>query len=170
MTPSSKDHQQKAANQVRDVRLAIITVSDSRTLETDTNGQYLLAQAAAMHLEVALYQIIPDEAASVAEFLDLAVELADVILFNGGTGISTRDRTFDVLNEHFERPIPGFGELFRMLSFDQVGAAAMLSRAAAGIYHNRVVFCVPGSHAAVVLAWEKLISGQIMHLLWEMRR
>ena len=164
------DHQQKAARQIHDIKLAVITVSDSRTLETDTNGQYLLAQADALHMDVPLYKIIPDEAQQVAELLDLAAELADVIVFNGGTGISTRDTTFDVLHARFEKPIPGFGELFRMLSYEQVGAAAMLSRAAAGIYRNRVVFCVPGSHAAVMLAWEQLIAGQIPHLIWEMRR
>jgi molybdenum cofactor biosynthesis protein B len=93
-----------------------------------------------------------------------------VILFNGGTGIAPRDTTFDVLNRRLEKTLPGFGELFRMLSFPQVGAAAMLSRAVAGVYRERVVVSMPGSPAAVRLAWEKLIGPELEHLAWEVAR
>ena len=167
---SSRSHLRHAEDQISRINLAILTVSDSRTLETDTNGQYLKDQAREKDLNVVLYRIIPDEGARVTEMLDLAVEQADVILFNGGTGISSRDTTYDILSRKFEKPIPGFGELFRMLSYEQIGSAAMLSRAAAGIYQGRVVFCMPGSHAAVQLAWGKLIADQIKHMLWEIRR
>ncbi len=167
---SSFSHLHHAEEQISRINLAIITVSDSRTLETDTNGQYLQAQALDQGLDVVFYRIIPDEGALVAEMLDLAVKLADVILFNGGTGVSSRDTTYDILSCKFEKPIPGFGELFRMLSYEQIGSAAMLSRASAGVYRSRVVFCMPGSHAAVQLAWDKLIVGQIKHLIWEIQR
>ena len=91
-----------------------------------------------------------------------------IVIFNGGTGISKRDRTFDVLNRKLEKPLTGFGELFRMLSYEQVGAASMLSRATAGVYRNTVVISTPGSPAAVELAWEKLIAPEIAHLGWEL--
>ena len=167
---SSQMHQHHAQEQITNVKLALITVSDSRTVETDTNGQYLLEQAKRRSIEVPLYRIIPDEESLVSELLEEAVEKADVVLFNGGTGISKRDTTFDVLSRKFSKPIPGFGEIFRMLSYDQIGSAAILSRASAGVYKARIIFCIPGSHAAVTLAWEKLISEQMTHMLWEIRR
>ena len=91
-------------------------------------------------------------------------------MFNGGTGISPRDRTYDALSRKLEKTLPGFGELFRMLSYDQVGAAAMLSRATAGVYRNTVIISTPGSPAAVRLAWEKLIAPELAHLAWEVIR
>jgi len=103
--------------------------------------------------------------------LDEMVETeARVILFNGGTGIAPRDTTFDVLNRKLEKTLPGFGELFRMFSYDQVGAAAILSRATAGVYRAKVVISIPGSSAAVQLAWEKLIGPELQHLAWEVVR
>ena len=95
---------------------------------------------------------------------------AQIILFNGGTGISKRDRTFDVLNRKLHKTLPGFGEIFRMLSYEQVGSAAMFSRATAGVYKGRVVISTPGSPAAVQLAWEKLVFPEISHLAWEVAR
>ena len=103
--------------------------------------------------------------------LDEMVESeARVILFNGGTGIASRDRTFDVLDRKLEKTLPGFGELFRMFSYEQVGAAAMLSRATAGVYRGKVGISTPGSPAAVQLAWEKLIGPELQHLAWEVIR
>ena len=101
---------------------------------------------------------------------EFASGLARLIIFNGGTGIGRRDRTYDVIHRAIEKPLPGFGELFRMLSYDQVGAAAMLSRATAGVYRDRVVFSTPGSPHAVQLALEKLILPEIQHLAWELVR
>jgi len=100
----------------------------------------------------------------------LAKSDAQIILFNGGTGIAPRDRTYDVLSQRLEKVLPGFGELFRMLSYEQVGSAAMLSRATAGVYQNKVIFSTPGSPAAVKLAWEKLIAPELTHLAWEVVR
>ena len=104
--------------------------------------------------------------------LDAMAALPEVriILFNGGTGISPRDTTFDVIGRKLEKTLPGFGELFRMFSFEEVGAAAMLSRATAGVYKKTLVFSMPGSPNAVQVALEKLILPEINHLAWEVVR
>jgi molybdenum cofactor biosynthesis protein B len=93
-----------------------------------------------------------------------------VLLFSGGTGISARDTTYDVLSRALEKTLPGFGEIFRMLSYEEIGAAAMLSRATAGVYRGRVVVSLPGSPAAVRLAWERLLAPELAHLAWEVAR
>ena len=120
------------------VLVAIVTVSDTRTPETDKNAAYLREQLAADGNEVVGYRIIKDERIRSRAVLDeFAAGDARMILFNGGTGIAPRDTTFDVLNQALEKILPGFGELFRMFSYDQVGAAAMLSRATAGVYRGK---------------------------------
>jgi molybdenum cofactor biosynthesis protein B len=149
----------------------VVTVSDSRTPETDTNAAYLRERIAAAGHVLAGYRLIRDEPEQVREALEeMAAGEARVVVFNGGTGISQRDTTFDVLSGMLEKTLPGFGELFRMLSWEQVGAAAMLSRATAGTFRGRVVFSTPGSPAAVRLAWEKLIEPELEHLAWELAR
>lgn len=172
MSPSdsSQAHRQLAA-QRGPLALAIITVSDSRRAETDTNAHYLRPQIEALGHQVAAYHIVPDEPAEIQAVLDtLAAGPAQLLLFNGGTGISRRDTTFDVLSRNLEKTLPGFGELFRMLSYAQVGAAAMFSRATAGVYRGKVVISTPGSPAAVQLAWEQLIAPELEHLAWEVAR
>ncbi|MDZ4767603.1 MAG: MogA/MoaB family molybdenum cofactor biosynthesis protein [Chloroflexota bacterium] len=154
------------------VRLAIVTVSDSRTPETDSNRQYLERRLSETGHIAAGYRLIKDEPDQVADALDQFAALPDVrlILFNGGTGISPRDTTFDVISRLLEKTLPGFGELFRMLSYQEVGAAAMLSRATAGVYKGTFVASVPGSPNAVQVAFEKLILPEINHLAWEVVR
>jgi molybdenum cofactor biosynthesis protein B len=167
---SSAEHKAIAARQ-GPVPVAIVTVSDTRTPETDVNAAYLREQIAAAGHRVAAYRLIKDEPDQVAGVLDdLAASEARIILFNGGTGIAPRDTTFDALSRKLEKTLPGFGELFRMLSYDQVGAAAILSRATAGVYRNKVIISTPGSPAAVQLAWEKLIAPELAHLAWEVVR
>ncbi len=167
---STQQHREIAAEE-GPVSVAIVTVSDSRTPETDTNAAFLREQLEAEGNGVTAYQIIKDEPDQVSEVLDkMADTNAQVIMFNGGTGIAPRDTTFDVLNRKLEKTLPGFGELFRMFSYDQVGAAAMLSRATAGVYRGKVVVSTPGSNAAVRLAWEKLIGPELQHLAWEVGR
>ncbi|NLF79065.1 MAG: molybdenum cofactor biosynthesis protein MoaB [Chloroflexi bacterium] len=169
-TGSSAQHRATAAQQ-GPVRIALVTVSDSRTPETDENAAYLRAEIQRAGHEVVAYRLIKDEADQVEAVLDdLATSAARIILFNGGTGISPRDRTFDVLSRKLEKTLPGFGELFRMLSYEQIGAAAMLSRATAGVYRNKLVISTPGSPAAVRLAWERLIAPELEHLAWELIR
>lgn len=167
---STQQHREIAAEQ-GPVSVAIVTVSDSRTPETDTNAAFLREQLESDDNSVTAYQIIKDEPDQVADVLDKMAETdAQIIIFNGGTGIAPRDTTFDVLNRKLEKTLPGFGELFRMFSYDQVGAAAMLSRATAGVYKGKVVISTPGSNAAVRLAWEKLIGPELEHLAWEVGR
>lgn len=166
---SSQQHKATAAEQ-GPVAIAIVTVSDTRTPDTDVNAAYLREQIVAAGHQVAAYRLIKDEVDQVAGILDELVAEARLILFNGGTGIAPRDRTFDALNRKLEKTLPGFGELFRMLSYEQVGAAAMLSRATAGVYRNTVIISTPGSPAAVQLAWEKLIAPELAHLAWEVVR
>jgi molybdenum cofactor biosynthesis protein B len=153
------------------VAVALITVSDTRTAETDENRKYLEAALSAGGHRVAAYRLIPDEPEAVSRTLDeLAAGDARVLIWNGGTGIAPRDTTYDVLHRRLEKVLPGFGEIFRMLSYAQVGAAAILSRAVAGVYRNRIVISLPGSPAAVRLAWEKLIEPELEHLAWEVTR
>jgi len=168
---SSQEHKKKAADR-GPLTLAVVTVSDTRTPETDVNGRYLREQIEARGDRCASTRIVRDEPAEVEAALE---ELASdpsiqAVLFNGGTGVSRRDRTFDVLSRKLEKELPGFGELFRMLSWDQVGSAAMMSRATAGVYQGKVVFSTPGSPAAVRLAWEKLIAPELKHITWELTR
>ncbi len=112
-----------------------------------------------------------DEPAAIRAALDEAAAAgADAVVVNGGTGIAARDRTYEAVAAILEKRLDGFGELFRMLSFEEIGAAAMLSRAVAGVWGGRAVFSVPGSEAAVRLAWEKLIGPEIGHVVRELRK
>jgi molybdenum cofactor biosynthesis protein B len=167
---SAAQHRSSAAREGA-VPVAIVTVSDTRTAESDVNRQYLSTAIVAAGHSVAGYRLVKDEPDQVLAALEaLTAGAARVILFNGGTGISRRDTTFDALSGRLEKVLPGFGELFRMLSWDQVGAAAMLSRATAGTYRGCVIFSTPGSPKAVQLAWEKLIAPELQHLAWELTR
>ena len=167
---SSEEHRHKAASQ-GSIPLAIVTVSDTRTPETDISGQIIRTLAEAAGHWIMGHRIVKDEPEQVEAALEeLATSEARLIIFNGGTGISQRDRTYDVISRKLEKTLPGFGEIFRMLSYEQVGAAAMLSRATAGVYRNKVIFSTPGSPDAVRLAVEKLILPEIQHLAWELIR
>ena len=164
------DHHRKAA-EMAPARIAVVTVSDTRTPETDTNGLYLKEQIEQSGYQLAAYHIVRDEPVEIETLLDTLVQAnLHIVLFNGGTGISKRDTTFDVISKKLGKVMPGFGEIFRMLSYEQVGAAAMLSRATAGVYHGKVIISTPGSPAAVQLAWEKLIAPEMQHLAWEITR
>ena len=164
---SSEQHKHEAARR-GPLQVALVTVSDSRTAATDVNGHYLSEQIAASGHDVADQRIIPDDPGELlSSLVELAAGPAKVILINGGTGISSRDTTFDVLNTALEKTLPGFGEIFRYLSFKEIGSPAILSRATAGLYRGCVVFSMPGSPNAVRLAWEKLIAPEMEHLAYE---
>jgi molybdopterin adenylyltransferase len=153
------------------VSLAIVTVSDTRTPETDVNHQYLSGQIDSLGHRLVGYQIIKDEPPQVLKALEAMVAAgAQIVLFNGGTGIAPRDTTYDVLAGVLEKTLPGFGELFRMISYAEVGPAAMLSRATAGTYQGHVIISTPGSPNAVQVAWSKLIQPELEHLAWEVAR
>lgn len=164
------EHRQRAGHDP--VPVAIVTVSDTRTPETDANRQYLETKLKEAGHITAAYRLIKDEPEQVAAVLDELAAMPNVriILFNGGTGIAPRDTTYDVISRQLEKTLPGFGELFRMLSFQEVGAAAMFSRATAGVYRSTLVFSMPGSPNAVQVAFERLILPEINHLAWEVVR
>jgi molybdopterin adenylyltransferase len=166
----AQEHREKAGH--APVTIAIVTVSDTRTPETDKNKQYIETRMAELGNIVAAYRLIKDEPDQVAAVLDelCAMPAVQIVLFNGGTGIAPRDTTYDVISRRLEKTLPGFGELFRMLSYDEVGAAAMLSRATAGVYKSALVISMPGSTNAVKTALEKLIIPEINHLAWEIAR
>lgn len=167
--PSSEEHRRKARARGA-VPIGIITVSDSRTPDTDVNGRFLREAIDAAGHRVTGYRLVPDDPRAVLDALaDLAGE-SRVVLLNGGTGISSRDSTYEAVSAALEKTLPGFGELFRMLSYEQVGAAAMLSRAVAGTYRGCVVFSTPGSPGAVRLAWERLVLPELEHVAWEVGR
>ena len=167
-TPASSAHHHRRTAP-RQVPTAVITVSDTRTLETDTGGARIAERLAEAGHPVVSREIVPDDPDAIAEALQKALsrdETAAVIL-TGGTGVAPRDVTPEAVEPLLERVIPGFGELFRMLSFGDIGSAALLSRALAGITSGRVVFVLPGSRGAVELAMEKLILPEIGHLAAE---
>lgn len=166
----STDAHRAAAAAEGPIPVGVVTVSDTRTPETDTNGQWLRERIEAAGNAVSGYRVVRDEPDEVRAAVDALVQDARIVLVNGGTGVSRRDTTYDTLAGMLEKTLPGFGELFRMLSWDQVGAAAMLSRATAGTYRGTVVVSVPGSPKAVQLAWEKLLEPELAHLAWEVGR
>jgi molybdenum cofactor biosynthesis protein B len=153
-------------------RCAIITLSDTRTPDTDTSGQTIRKLLEADGHEIATYQLIKDEPSQLEPLLDdlLSKSDIDVIITNGGTGISARDQTISSIEQVLDRPLPGFGELFRMLSFQQIGSGAMLSRATGGIARGKVIFAMPGSSKAVELAMARLIIPELKHLLRELKK
>lgn len=172
MPQQSSEQHRSLASARGPVAVAVVTVSDTRTRKTDANASYLKEAIEGSGNVLHSVRIVPDEPDLVRETLhELAAEEGvQFILFNGGTGISRRDRTYDVLSSELDKELTGFGELFRMLSYEQVGAAAMLSRATAGVCRGKVVVSTPGSPGAVRLAWEKLVGPELGHLAWEVAR
>lgn len=167
--PSHVEHKDKGQLQAG---CGVITVSDTRTEATDTSGQLIRALLGERGHTVKAYHIVPDEPNRIAPLLRtlLTTEGVDAVIVNGGTGIARRDVTFDAIHGMLEKTLPGFGELFRALSYEEIGSAALLSRATAGVVGGRVVFSVPGSSGAVRLAMERLILPEIGHILAEMRK
>lgn len=154
----------------RSVGCAIITVSDTRTLETDRSGQILQTLLLEAQHRVVARGIIPDEPVRIQEqFLQWCQrDEVEVLIFNGGTGIAPRDTTYDAIAALLEKTLPGFGELFRFLSYEQIGSRAIASRAIAGTYRNKLIFSLPGSTAAVTLAMKRLILPELVHLVGQL--
>ena len=166
--PDQRAHQHRK-QEIRAVATAVITVSDTRTLETDTGGALVAEFLTAAGHTVAGREIVADERAAIQAALRAALERDDVqaVILTGGTGVAPRDVTPDSVEPLLECAVPGFGELFRWLSYQDIGSAALLSRALAGLCAGRVVFVIPGSRGAVRLAMEKLIVPEIGHLAAE---
>jgi molybdenum cofactor biosynthesis protein B len=160
------DHR-ASAQQVGAVAYAVLTVSDSRTLETDASGRLIQRLCDEAGHRLADYELIPNQPrriqAAVARMLQGATQC---LIVTGGTGIGRRDLTIETVSPMLDKVLPGFGELFRSLSFAEIGPAAMLSRALLGVRGERIVCCLPGSEAAVRLALSKLVLPELGHLVW----
>ncbi len=152
--------------------MALLTVSDSRSKDTDESGRAARRLLESAGHEVVAYDILPDEPDQIRLRLREWLERAgyDCLVVMGGTGISPRDRTYEAVAGMLDMRLDGFGELFRALSYEHIGSAAMLSRAVGGVVSGRLLFSLPGARAAVELALEKLILPQMGHLLSELRR
>jgi molybdenum cofactor biosynthesis protein B len=167
-----QEHEQRARVEApASIRCGVITISDTRTPDTDTSGAAIRDALQGAGHTVVRYELAHDEPAEIVGLVrDLADAGCQVILTNGGTGIARRDSTFEAIDSLLEKRLPGFGEFFRMLSFADIGPAAMLSRATAGTFREALIFCLPGSTGAVRLAMEKLILPELPHLVWEILR
>jgi molybdenum cofactor biosynthesis protein B len=152
------------------VSCGIVTVSDTRTEANDRSGDAIRMMLGKAGHSVVAYRIVPDEFELITQTVTELATTADVILMSGGTGITRRDGTFEAVSSLLEKTLPGFGEIFRMLSYEDVGPASMLSRATAGVFRDTLVFSMPGSTGAVTLAMEKLIVPELSHLAWELIR
>lgn len=164
-------HAHHKAQAKENVRTWVITCSDSRTPETDTSGTLMRDLLEKEGHQVLGYEIVPDEPERIRAALAaaMAVDGVQVVLTNGGTGISRRDSTYEVVAGLLDKRIDGFGELFRSLSYREIGSAAMMSRAVAGVCGGVVIVSVPGSSSAVRLAMEELILPEIRHMAWLIR-
>ena len=152
------------------VRVFVLTISDTRTEATDTSGAAIVELLTAAGHTIAGRKILRDDPEPVAAAVRAATVSADVVITTGGTGITSRDSTYEALAKLMDKRLDGFGELFRMLSYEQIGAAAMLSRACAGTIRRTAVFSLPGSEKAVRLAMEKLILPELGHVVRELKR
>src|SRR6266508_3194543 len=166
------EHEQRARAEVAHaIRCGIITISDTRTPETDSSGGAIRAALAERGDDVVRSAVVKDEPDQIVALVrELTRDGCQVIITNGGTGIARRDSTFEAIDGLIEKRLPGFGELFRMLSYAEIGPAAMLSRATAGLFGATLIFCLPGSTGAVRLALDKLIIPELAHLIWEIVR
>ncbi|TCP32063.1 molybdopterin adenylyltransferase [Scopulibacillus darangshiensis] len=152
-------------------RTAVITVSDTRGEASDKSGRLIKQLLLEKDFTVADYAIVKDDKEAIRHAITYRLAGSDAILINGGTGIATRDVTLEAVKPLIERELPGFGELFRMLSYtEDIGSAALLSRALAGTIGRTVIFSMPGSSGAVKLAMEKLILPELHHIIHELNK
>jgi len=152
--------------------LAVVTVSDTRTMETDASGALIVALAEEAGHRLIERAIVPDEPALLSSLLETLRPRDDLhaVLVTGGTGISPRDRTYETVSALLTKPLPGYGELFRMLSFAEIGPACVLSRAVGGLIDKLVILVMPGSRAAVELAMRRIILPELPHIVHEARK
>ena len=164
-----REHKEKA---LKTANCAVMTVSDSRTPETDAGGQLIIKYLRDQFHPVVSYQTVKDDPQEIRRALEaLGVdEKIQLVILTGGTGLSRRDVTYETIEGLLDKQIMGFGELFRYLSYLEIGPAAMMSRATAGVYKGKVVISIPGSEDAVRLAMEKLILPELGHLVWDATR
>lgn len=163
-----QDHKQQSEQASASIPCGIITISDTRTFETDASGKMIRDRLLQAGHHVVRYEITKDDPVQITTMVQTyESNRCQVIITSGGTGIAQRDSTFEAIDRLLQKRLPGFGELFRMLSYNDIGPGAMLSRATAGTYEQALVFCLPGSTGAVRLGMEKLILPELVHLVWE---
>ncbi len=167
MVMSTSEHKQKATIPVF---CKVITVSDTRTKEDDKSGKLIMELLKREEIAVINYDIVKDDQKEIQAAIESADEAVNAILINGGTGFTKRDVTAETVKTMLEKEMVGFGELFRYLSYDEIGSASMLSKAIAGTIERTIIFCMPGSSNAVRLAMEKLILPELKHIVWELHR
>jgi molybdenum cofactor biosynthesis protein B len=150
----------------------VVTISDTRSLETDTGGRTIVELLQQAGHTVVCREILRDEPEPMRVLLESLCSRGDIdaVLLTGGTGVGSRDQTVETVGRLIDKPLPGYGELFRMLSYQQIGPAAMLSRAMGGLMRGKVVLTMPGSRAGVQLAMQSLILPELGHLVREARR
>lgn len=154
------------------VTCAVITVSDTRSSETDRSGKIIKQLLLDAGHILGAYTIVKDEPAEIQAQMEVLGNISnlDTVILNGGTGIAPRDTTYDAIESLLEKTLPGFGELFRFLSYQEIGSRAIASRAIAGIYRSKLVFSLPGSTNAVQLAMRQLILPELIHLVSQLRK
>ena len=165
---SVAEHKEKGK---KSIRCFVVTVSDTRNETTDTSGQTIKQLLTAEGHQAAGYRIVKDEPAQIQTLLTEALQNADIdaVIVNGGTGIAPRDGTYEVVSRLLEKRLDGFGEIFRYLSYLDIGSAAIMSRAAAGSANGKILISLPGSSGAVKLAMEKLILPEIRHMVSQLQ-
>lgn len=157
---------------VQNVPCAVVTVSDSRTKDTDESGSIIIEKLNSDGHLVVDYRIVRDNISEIKGAIIANLENFEVkvIICNGGTGIAKRDVTVEAVSAFMEKSIEGFGEFFRHLSYEEIGIAALMSRAVGGVAFGKIILCLPGSSGAVRLAMDKIILPQIGHMVWEVER
>jgi len=168
-TPTHHEHKSHAPESIG---CLVITCSDTRTPETDISGQLIQKLLKEQGHHVVSYHVVKDEPGQILFQITLGTtnDAIRAVIVNGGTGISSRDSTYEAVDEILEKRLSGFGEIFRLLTYQEIGSAAIMSRATAGIVKGRIVFSVPGSENAVRLAMQKLILPELGHLVGELAK
>ncbi len=169
---SGHAHEEHKAHAPHCVTCVVITCSDTRTSQTDTSGQLMMRLLKEHGHDVAGYHVIKDDPAQIRHSIEEAAESDAVhaILVNGGTGISKRDSTFEAVDGMLEKRLVGFGEIFRYLTYKDIGSPAIMTRATAGVFRGRIVFSTPGSEGAVRLAMEQLILPELGHMIQQLSK
>jgi molybdopterin adenylyltransferase len=169
---SGHAHEQHKAHAPHCVTCVVITCSDTRTSQTDTSGQLMMRLLKEHGHELAGYHVIKDDPAQIRSVIEEAAahDAVQAILVNGGTGISKRDSTFEAVDGMLEKRLVGFGEIFRYLTYKDIGSPAIMTRATAGIFRGRIIFSTPGSEGAVRLAMESLILPEIGHIIQQLNK
>jgi molybdenum cofactor biosynthesis protein B len=169
---ASATHHEHKSHAPKSIGCMVITCSDTRTPDTDTSGQLIQKLLKEQGHTVAAYHLVKDEPSKIKAKIKTAVtnKKIQAIIINGGTGISRRDSTFEAVDAMLEKRLDGFGEVFRYLTYQEIGSPAIMSRATAGIIKGRVLFSTPGSENAVRLAMEKLILPELGHLVKELTK